>query len=545
MKRQVLWGYPVLLLSSAVLSSLACREKARPDVPSAAIDGPRRGGQVITAVLADIATVNPYHPTAQAEEVKLLDLLFPSLMTEQPDYNQHPPSFAPRLASSWEFSQDNLTLTFHLCPEAHWSDGAPVTADDVRFSYEVQTSPEIGWANADIKSSITGVEVVDAHTVRFHFSRVYPYQLMDANDGSIVPRHAWGKIPFSRWTTTEFEPLLVTCGPFRLVSHVAKQTIVLEREPNYWRPGLPYLDRLVERVVPDVSSQMSQLLAGTVNLARPVPPSEAQRIRNSPDLELIDLPGRLWGFLAWNNRDPLFADRRVRRALGMAINRKSLVDAVFQGYARPAVGPVLSSFWAFNKNLAALPFDPRAAQQMLADAGWRDTDGDGILDHRGKPFRFDVLYPSVNTLRGQAALLIQADLARVGVQARPTAVEFTTMLAREESGHYQAMLTAWEEATKVELGTMWATKTDAQGGVNYVGYSNPEVDRLIASVRDEPEFARAKVLLDRIQELIVDDQPVTFLYESRDLVAISRKIRGADINSGTIFFNVDEWYWSP
>jgi peptide/nickel transport system substrate-binding protein len=523
----------------------ACGRIAPSGAPTPSVAEPRNGGEVVVAVLADLATFNPYHPTAQAEETSVLELLFPSLMTEQSDYQQHPPSFAPRLASSWEFSQDNLTLTFHLRPEARWSDGVPVTADDVRFSYHVQTSREIDWAASEVKSSITDVEVVDAHTVRFHFSRVYPYQLMDANDGFIVPQHAWGKIPLARWATTEFEPLLVTCGPFRLATHVPNQTVVLAREPNFWLPGMPYLDRLVLRVLPDPGSQINQLFSGAVHVVYPVPPGEAARVRNHISTELIDLPGHFWGFILWNNRDPLFADRRVRQALALAINRGSLVDAIYQGYARLAVGPVLSSFWAFNKNLAPLPFDPAAASQILAGAGWRDTDGDGVLDRNGKALRFDLLYPAVNTLRAQAALLVQSDLKRIGVQVRPTGLDFTTMMTRITNGRFQATLSAWDEATKVELTSEWATPGENQGTVNYGGYSNPEVDRLLRSVREEPEFGRAKVLLDRIQEIIVEDQPVAFLYESRDLVGLSRRIRGADVNSGRLFFNVEEWYWSP
>ena len=247
--------------------------------------------------------------------------------------------------------------------------------------------------------------------------------------------------------------------------------------------------------------------------------------------------------VGWNNRLPMFADRRVRKALSLGINRKSLVDTVFRGHATLSAGPVLSSTWAYNRTLPQLSYDPVQAAQLLAQAGWRDSNGDGILDRDGKPFAFDLLYPASNTLRRQMALLIQADLARLGLKVRPIQMEFTSLIARTEAGDFDATIWVWVDATKVDLTSTWSTPSPSQGTNNFIGYSNPDVDRLIAAAREEPDYTRAKVLLDRIQELIVADQPATFLYESKLLVATSRKLRGADFNAAGLFFNVDEWYW--
>jgi peptide/nickel transport system substrate-binding protein len=522
----------------------ACRREEGGGPRVANLEGPRPGGQVIVATPQDVTTLNEYQSAGESSEFATIDLLFPSLMTEQPDYELHPPSFAPRLASSWEFSQDNLTLTFHLRPDAKWSDGVPITAEDVRFTFRVQKDPRIGLPGLENKDFIEDVEVVDPLTVRFHFSRVYPYQLMDANDGHIVPAHAWGKIPFAEWKTTDFESIMVTGGPFRLVSHTRAQTLILEREPLYWNRPRPYLDRLIFRVVPETASQLAQLLAGSVDVVQSVPPREAERIRTDPDLELVEFPGRLWGFIGWNNHKPLLADRRVRRALTLGINRKAAVDTVYHGFARLAQGPVLSSMWAFNRNLPSLPYDQAEAERLLAEAGWDKVNKDGIRERRGRQLAFDLLYPSTNTLRAELAVLIQADLARLGIRVRPTQVEFTTLMARQETGDFDAVLAAWEEATKVELTSVWSTPSPTQGSNNFIGYSNPEVDRLIAAARAEPDYTRAKVILDRIQELIVEDQPVTFLYEANQLVGINRRISGADINAAGIFFNIEDWYRS-
>jgi len=498
---------------------------------------------VVIGEPTDVSTFNEYQSAGEATENAIIDLMFPTLMVEQPDYQLHPPSFAPRLATSWEFSQDNRTITFHLRDDAVWSDGVPVTAEDVRFTFSVQKDREIGSRGLEFKDFISSVEVVDAHTVRFHFTRVYPYQLMDANDGHIVAAHAWGKVPFDRWRTTDFEPILVSSGPFRLASHNPNQTLILERDPGYWGRPRPYVDRLVFRVVPELSSLTNQLMAGELDLVHGLPPREAQRVRGDPDIEIVEFPSRRWGFVAWNNRDPLFSDRRVRRALTLGVNRKAAVDAVYHGFAQPAHGPVLSSMWAFNRNLPQLPYDPPAAAALLAEAGWRRRDSDGALMRDGKPFVFDLAYPATNTLRAELAVLIQADLARLGITVRPRQMEFTAFVAATETGDFDALLWVWEEGTRVDLTGVWSSPSETAGSNNFVAYSNPEVDRLISASREEPDYTRSKVIFDRIQEIIVEDQPVMFLYEANEIVAINRRIRGADINAVGVFFNLEEWYW--
>jgi peptide/nickel transport system substrate-binding protein len=521
------------LIVAGSLLAVGCSPSGGP-APSAPAD------TVVVGLLADIQSWNPYLAEDAANE-EVLSLIYPSLAVEQVDYQQHPPSFAPSLAESWEWSEDHLTLTFHLRSDAKWSDGVPVTSEDVLFSWRAQTSDALGWMWSDITDSIEEVEAPDAHTVRYRFTHRYPYQLMDVNDGPIVPAHAWADIPFDQWEETDWQDLVVSAGPFLPGAYTPQQEIILERNPLYFVPDRPHIERLIFRIVPSKTGLYTQLLAGGIDLVNDIPPAEAPRVRANPSLELTAYADRSYTHICWNLQRDFLADPRVRRALGMAIDRQTLIDAVYDGFARPSVGPVLSTMWAFNRDLVELSYDPEGAVKLLAEAGWRDSDGDGILDRDGQPLTFEVLAPSESDVRQDVSLLVERDLARIGVTATPRIMEWGAVQAAIDEGDFDAFINRWIEPTQVDLEEIWHSVPPDVPTFNYGRYGNPEVDRLLEEVAAAADVGAQKPLLDRIQALIVADQPYTFLIENTRLVGLNSRVRGADINDATLFFNVTEW----
>jgi peptide/nickel transport system substrate-binding protein len=507
-----------------------------------ATDGaPGSGGTVVIGELGDVMTWNPYLAEDQTT-TEILALVYPSLAIEQTDYRLHPPSFEPHLATSWEWSPDGLELTFHLDRRAVWSDGVPVTADDVVYTWKTQTSPQVGWPIASAKDFVDLVGAVDPHTVRFRFTKVYPYQLMDANEGLIVPAHAWREVPWERWREVDWRDRVLAAGPFRTASHRPQQELVLERYDRYWKPNLPRLDRVVWRTVPSRSSLFNQLMTGHLDMVNGVAPADARRVIETPGLELAAFPDRGYSQVRWNLRRELFADARVRRALTMAIDREAIVQAVYHGFARRAVGPILSQMWAFNRDLEPLPYDPERSRRLLAAAGWHDSDGDGSLDRDGVDFSFELLTNAENELRQDICLMIKDDLELVGVRAEPRFVEWGTLLALESRGRFDAIVSRWIEPTLIDLGELWHTADDGAPTLNSGGYSNPEVDRLLEDAAAAPTFEEQKPILDRVQALIVADQPYTFLAETDRLVGVSARVRGARFNDATPYFNLEEWH---
>jgi len=524
--------------------SIACLFAVAACSPSTPTGPLQPDDTLVIGMASDLQSWNPYL-AEDADADVILNLIYPSLAVEQPDYQMHPPTFEPSLAESWEFSEDGLGLVFHLRRDAVWSDGIPVTAADLIFSWRVQTSEELGWAWGDITDSIAGVEAIDDHTVRYTFTHRYPYQLMDVNDGPIVPSHAWGEIPFASWEEQNWRDLVLSAGPYQPASHSPQQEIVLESNPRYHETDRPKIQRLVFRVVPSKTPLINQLLSGAVDLVNGIPPSDAARIQAAPDVDLTVFADRSYTHVCWNLNRPLFAEHAVRRALALAVDRDALIEVVYDGFALPSAGPVLSSMWAFNRALEPVPFDPEQARSLLAGAGWHDSDGDGVLDRDGVDLAFELLAPSESDTRQDVALMIERDLARIGVRVTPRFIEWGALQVAMAGGDFDAFVNRWVEPTQVDLWGIWHSAPPGEATFNFGGYQNPEVDRLLEAVEEAPDFADQKPLLDEIQALIAADQPYLFLVENTRLVGHNTRIRGADINAASIFFNIEDWEIAP
>jgi len=541
--------YPILL--AALLVACGAREETRPQPPqpdgAAAQGTPRRGGTVVTGWTTEPLGVNDLIIPTTALTNEVLFRTLQHLVQEQPDFAEHPATFTPQLAESWDWSDDHKTLTFHLRKDAVWSDGVPLTAEDVRWTWQAQIHPAVAWDSAYMKEFIRDVEVVDPQTVRFHFTRAYIKQLLDVNEGLILPKHVWSKLPFEKWRESSdwFLQNRVASGPFKIASWAPQQEMVLVRNERYWEKDRPYLDRVVLRFVPDSASLMTQLLNGEIDFIAQVPPNDVARIRERPDLDLVSYWSNLYVLVAWNGKRPLFADPEVRRALTLAINRQAIVDTLLPGgNGRVGVSPILQSVWAHDKTLQPWPYDPAEARRILAAKGWKDTNGDGILDRGGKKFSFELTSNAGNQQRNDAAVMIQQQLRQVGIEATPRILEFNTLVTDTRSGNYDASISGLSIDTSLDLsGNFHSRSIDI--GDNYFHYSNPEVDRLIDLAASQTEPTQSLPYFHQIERLIHRDQPATFLWESQRLAALNKRVHDAWPNVQNGFFNLKDWWVEP
>jgi peptide/nickel transport system substrate-binding protein len=546
MNRPILPLLPLLL--AALLTACGPREETPGPQPDGGTAGtPRRGGTVVSGFTAEPLGVNDLIIPTTLITNEVLGRVHQRLLQEEPDFMAHPATFTPELAESYAWSADHKTLTFHLRDGLVWSDGAPLTAEDVRWTWQAQVHPDVAWDSAYMKERIRDVEVVDPRTVRFHFSRVYAKQMQDANEGYILPKHSWGQIPFEKWRENGawFKQHMVASGPFKIGSWTPDQEVVLVRNEKYWQKDRPYLDRVVMRIIPDPSSMMAQFLNGELDFVPQVSTTDAARIEPRKDLSIVRFWSNLYVAIAWNAQRPLFADPEVRRALTLAIDRQEIVDTLLpNGLGRVGVSPLPQAVWAHDKTLHPWPYDPAEARRILAAKGWKDSDGDGILDRGGKKLAFELTSNAGNQMRNDAAVMVQQQLRKIGIAATPRVLEFNALVTNSRSGDFDSIFMGFSLDTSLDLSGNFHSRSIASGD-NFYHYANPEVDRLIDLAASQADLATAEPYLHQVERLIHQDQPVTFLWESQRLAALSRRVHDARPNLQAGFFNLKDWWVEP
>jgi peptide/nickel transport system substrate-binding protein len=467
----------------------------------------------------------------------VIGLLFLSLTRTNPDF-----SHAPSLAKSWEFSEDHLELTFHLRDDVFWHDGVRTTAHDVKFTFEKQINPNIGWATIKWKQFIKECVVVDDYTVRFVFERLYPYQLMDAVVGAVLPKHILEKVPDEEMVSTDFNRNPVGNGPYRFKEWKAQQYIEVEANENYFA-GRPPLDRIIFKVVPDQENLVLQLKSGEIDFMGGVPPRFFEELSRQKDLVAYIAPGRSYSYLGWNMRNPLFESKKVRQALTMAINRQEIIDSLLFEFGEIPKGPVLPIIWAHNPNLPDFPYNPEKARQYLAEEGWTDSNGDGWLDKDGKRFSFTLKTNKGNQIREDILILVQDMFKEVGIEVTPNILEWTVFIGDMDKKDFEAAVAGWSVGLKMDMTVIWHSNS-INDRFNFVSYSNPEFDQLNDDAIFEMDPEKAREMWWRAQEMIAEDQPYTFLYSPKNINFVHRRFQNVQMETVGWNYNLEQW-WVP
>jgi len=482
---------------------------------------------MVIGSISDVDSWNEYL-SRQSFSGNLLRRIFLRLAEAQGNQNDQPQDYRPQLAESWRFGDGGLSLTFTL-RDVGWSDGQPLTASDVRFTWLAQTSDDVPWAGAEAKERITDVEVLDPRRVRFHFDGRYPYQLEDAVEGGILPEHIFSKIPFEEWATHDWSTQTVGSGPFLLHEHQPGHQITLVRNPRYYEPGRPLLDRVVVRIVPDIGNLLTQVLAGEVDYLEGIPAHDAHRLAARLDVNVLTFDYPKFDYIGWNGSRPPFDDPELRRALTLAIDREALVDDLLYGYGRVSKGPLLSFWWSADSDLAPLPYDPEQARRILNSRGYRTVDAAGNAPSKGETLSFALITNTGNRLREDVLVKIQEQLSRIGVRVEVRAMEMRALRQKAASGEYDGYIGGWTFFGKVDLEPIFGSESLFPAGMNVVHYRSGQVDELFDELDRAQSWQAMKPTLDRIQQLIAHDQPYTFLYEPKRVAVHGPRLHGVEI----------------
>ena len=506
-------------------------------------DGPPVDGDWVVAPLgAEPASLHPLLVTDKPS-IEITRLIADSLVDHGPDLK-----YVPRLAESWEISPDGRVVTFHLRQGVRWHDGEPLSSADVLFTYRAAADPATGASRllSDF-SLVESVEAPDDHTVVVTYDAPFSPALQGWEKLLILPRHLF---PDGEVTGDDFGRQPIGSGPFRLHHWTSGQEVVLEANEDYWR-GRPHLDRVVFRVIPDARTAWGALLAGELDLT--VVPSgdetpDADRLPGDRQLRLQSAASLGVEMLLWNadGSNPFFADRRVRRAMTLALDRQGFLAAVLHGRGTVATSTFPPGTWAHHDGIEPLPHDPGEAARLLEEAGWHLPEGESVRRKAGTPFRFTALYYQKNVDRGRVALLLQDALGRIGVQMEVVPLEWAALLERVRDRRFESLVHGWSLDLDPDPFDFFHSSQHA-AGMNYFAYIDADVDRWIEAGRRTFDLAERAALYRRVQERLHRDQPVTFLYHRKPLISFDARLRNFRSTATGVwrwFPGVVEW-WVP
>lgn len=434
-------------------------------------------------------------------------------------------------------------MTWNLQQDVFWSDGEKFTSKDVCFTWKYVVSEGSEVYNRDEYLGIKDCQTPDDNTVVFTWDGLYSYYagLFEA----MLPEHILGKMsaveilnyePYNRGAET------IGTGPFKFAEWKAGEYIRVVRNDKYWRgEQYPLVDEIIFMFIPDDNTRLNALASGEYHYGQ----INADQVKNfkADGMRTNSVPSNVVYHFEGNVNTPenefLFGDQRVRQALIYAVDRESIANDLMDGTVTVAHSPISSASPFYNQNVTKYEYDPEKAKALLAEAGWADTDGDGILDKDGKPFKFTMLNRAGRADRIAIAEVIQAQFAEIGIQVDFETLESAAWTGRWRNKEWQAIVSGWFFGADASLTNTYA----CDGSNNFTGFCDPELDKLMRESDTYVEFDKRKPLLDAAQDLLAKDAHSMFIYNTPHITVVSDKLqnfRSSGTNLGD-FWNVFEW----
>jgi len=453
------------------------------------------------------------------------------LTTDPPVERKRLSEYAEEFLPAFEH---NPVLVFHLRPGVRFHDGWVFDANDVKFTYEAIMNPgNLSPRIADYEP-VKAVEVMDPLTVRIVYKRLYSPALGTWAIG-ILPRHllnadalrkeaiSLGKDPekFSiRQASFNRHP--VGCGPFVFKEWRSDQDIVLDRFDDYWE-GPPNYERYVYRIIPDPLTQEMEFYAGTIDTYG-VQPHQVKRLKEDPRFQSFSGPSFGYTYIGYNMRKAPFNDRRVRKALSMAVDVDKIIDYVLYGQGERITGPFVKQTDYYDKSIRPVPYDPEGALRLLEEAGWH-RNKEGWLEKNGKRFQFTLITNSGNDIRKAVLAIAQDAWKKIGIDVRTDLLEWSVFIQeRVNKLDFDALVLGWQMGIEPDLYQIWHSSQTHPFQLNFCGFKNEEADDLIVKIRQEYDHKRQVKYCHMLHKIIALEQPYTFLYVSRWTAILDKRI---------------------
>src|SRR5688572_3294294 len=463
--------------------------------------------------------------------------------------------FVPLLAESYDVSKDGMRITFKLRQGVTFSDGHPFTADDVVFTFEWIMNPAVAAPRQRAYyENVEKVEKVNDHEVVFVFKRPYYNSLELAGGIGILAKHFYGKYPPEKFN--EQLGMLMGTGPYMLRDPEGwrpGQRIELIRNERYWGEPGPFNRIIYNEIVEEVAA-LTMFRNGEVDRFGAQPDEYVEllkdpKIRERANNFEVQSPLSGYGYIAWNQqrngKKTVFADKRVRQAMTMLIDRERLCKEVYLGYATVATGPFEPGSEQADPSVKAWPYDPTAAKKLLADAGLSDRNNDGVIESAdGTPLRFKLTYPANIKLFERAMFLTKDMLASAGVAMELDPVDWPILQTRLENREFDAMSLRWGGGSvEGDITQMFHSSQTKDNGDNYPSYINPELDKLIDQAKTTVDKDKRMPVWQACHRILHEDQPYTFLTNAMALTFYDKRIQ--NIRPSKLGLNYVQIYVCP
>ena len=497
-------------------------------------------GLVVVGVPTDFDAFNPLVTTTYyAQELDNHALYTPLV---QYDEQLQP---MPWLAESWEMLGDT-GVVFTLRQDVRWHDGQPVTAEDVKFTFDRAKEPtSASLLGSVFLKDVASAEVLGPNSIRFTFARPHAQALEDFW-WAPVPRHVLESVPAAQLQSAPFNRSPIGSGPFRLEQWTANDRVVLLRNPDFPAAlgGPAASERVILRIIPEPTTMLTELFTGGVHVDVALLPEQASTVEENQPTRLLAYPGRTVFYLGWNNARAPLDDPAVRRALAAAVDREGIISGLLHGRARAASSTVPPGHPLHPSDLTPPAFDPADAQARLEQAGWTDSNGDGVREKGGQPLSFSLL-TSDDGVRRSVTQALQSQLRAVGAEVEIRVLEFQTMLQQHRDRDFDAVLTSWTLDNFQMAGAPYAllhgSQADVARSANRSNVRDAVLDSLIergaAPLPDEELKGVWRAATERLNET----QPITFLFWMDDLNGVRSEVQGVEMDARGEFRTMARW----
>ena len=485
-------------------------------------------------------------------------------------------SYLPVLAESWSFSEDGTLLTLNLRKDVKWHDGVPFTADDIVFQlnaicdgrlnssrygsvlinvkgakeyYAYTTALANGEAEGlEVVESVEGFTKLDDYSLTIEYAQPYAGAMATLADMLFSPKHIWEPIPIEEWRTAPELGTPIGTGPYKFVKYEQDQYVEFVANEDYFN-GKPKIETFIYKIVNQDTAQI-ELINGDLDVVAMISNvrNDSLKIYTDAGMEVIEFADAGYQYMNMYTRDEKLSDVRVRQAICYAIDRQGIVDNLMDGHGVVLDAPTISTSWAYPKReegiLNPYAFDIEKAKELLAEAGWTDTDGDGFVDKDGVKFTTSLIFPVGNKIREQSAPIIAQGLKMAGIDCTLESMDFNTLSPRMVTGtDFEMGLIGLSINSDPDVFTYFHSSEADTGNFNMARYENPEMDRLIEASQVEMDTAKRKEIFYDIFTILNHDLPFICLYSLNEVRAHTPKLKGYQVGNFFEFPSVEQWYF--